>query len=110
MTPKQIHAAARALLSPPQSWSQHAWAYDETDNRVAYDAKTACSFCLEAALRRAAKRGRASEANLERALILVRDSIHVPGHYASLQGWNDVHDRTQQQVLAVLDKAIAAAP
>ncbi len=109
MKPKQILGQARALLSKPQSWSQHAFAYDRTDTRVAYDATSACSWCLEGAIRRAARHGRAPEANLDRALALVRDIIHVPGNYQSIQGWNDRATTQHSDVLSVLDKAIASA-
>ena len=110
MKPKAILGSARAFLSKPQSWSQDAFAYDQTDTRVSYDAKSACSWCLEGAIRRAARRGSASETNLERAIALVRDIIHVPGHYPTIQGWNDRASTTHREVLAVLDRAIAAAP
>ena len=109
MKPKAILGQARAFLSKSQSWSQGAFAYDRTDHRVAYDAKTACSWCLEGAVRRAAKRGNAAETNLSQALALVREVIHVPGHYPTIQGWNDRATTTHREVLSVLDRAIAAA-
>ena len=109
MRPKAILGAARALLSQPQSWSQGAFAYDQTDHRVPYGAKTACSWCLEGAIRRAASRGNATETNVGRALTLVRNIIHVPGNYPTVQGWNDRATTTHREVLVVLDKAIAAA-
>ena len=110
MRPKEILVQARHLLQKPQSWSQGAFAYNEGDHRVSFTDPNACSFCLEGAIRRAALRGCASEAQLERALMLVRTTIHVPGNYSSIQGWNDRETTKHSDVLAVLDKAIAAAP
>ena len=110
LRPKVILVQARHLLQKAQSWSQGAFAYNESDHRVSYTDPNACSFCLEGAIRRVAKRGRATEADLERALLLVRDIIHVPGNYPSIQGWNDRGTTKHSEVLAVLDKAIAAAP
>ena len=110
MRPKEILGQTRALLSPPQSWSQHSWAYDQTDARVPLQSKTACSWCLEGAIRRVAIRGKASEADLDRALALIRDQIQVPGNYPTIQGWNDRPRTTHREVLFVLDKAIASAP
>ena len=89
LRPKEILAKARHHLQPPQSWSQGAFAYNEGDHRVSYTDPNACSFCLEGAIRRVAIRGRAPENNLERALLLVRAIIHVPGNYPTIQGWND---------------------
>ena len=109
MKPKTILGQARACLSKSQSWSQGAFAYDHTDHRVSYDAKSACSWCLEGAIRRAAARGNASETELGRALAHVREIIHVPGQYPTIQGWNDAGHRTHREVLDVLGKAIAAA-
>ena len=110
LRPKEILAQARHLLQKPQSWSQGAFAYNEGDHSVSFNDASACSFCLEGAIRRVAKRGRAPENNLERALLLVRAIIHVPGNYPSIQGWNDRATTRHSDVLAVLDKAIAAAP
>ena len=110
MKPKEILAGARHLLQKPQSWSQGAFAYNEGDHRVSYNDVAACSWCLEGAIRRAAVRGRAGETQLDRALLLVRDIIHVPGNYPSIQGWNDRVTTRHSDVLAVLDQAIAAAP
>ena len=109
MRPKEILGQARALLSPPQSWSQHSWAYDQTDARVPLQSKAACSWCLEGAIRRVAIRGKASEADLDRAFALIRDQIQVPGNYPTIQGWNDRPRTTHREVLFVLDKAIASA-
>ena len=110
MKPKAILGQARAFLSKPQSWSQYAFAYDTTDHRVSYDAKTACSWSLEGAIRRAASHGCATKTNLERALALVRHIIQVPETYPDIQGWDDRATTTHREVLSVLDKAIAAAP
>ena len=110
MKPKEILAQARQLLQPPQAWSQDAFALDETDGRVHYTAKSACSFCIEGAVRRSAMLGNASDAQLNHALSLVRVVIQVPGNYPTIQGWNGRRSTTQQDVLAVLSKAIAAAP
>ena len=110
MKPKEILAGARHLLHKPQSWSQGAFAYNEADHRVSYNDASACSYCLEGAVRRAAKRGRAAEIHTERALLLVRNIIQVPGNYPTIQGWNDRVTTRHSDVLDVLDKAIAAAP
>ena len=110
MRPKEILVQARHLLQKPQSWSQGAFAYNEGDHRVSYKDATACSWCLEGAIRRVSVRGRASETDLERALLLVRSAIQVPGNYPTIQGWNDRATTRHSDVLAVLDKAIAAAP
>ena len=110
MKPKEILAGARHLLHKPQSWSQGAFAYNEADHRVGCNDASACSYCLEGAIRRAAKRGRAAEIHTERALLLVRNIIQVPGNYPTIQGWNDRVTTRHSDVLDVLDKAIAAAP
>ena len=110
MKPKEILVKARQLLQPPQSWSQGAFAYNKGDHRVSHNDASACSWCLEGAIRRVAKRGRALEIHIERALLLVRAIIHVPGCYVSIQGWNDRETTKHSDVLHVLDKAIAAAP
>ena len=109
MKPKEILVQARHLLQKPQSWSQGAFAYNEGDHRVSYNDASACSYCLDGAIRRAALRGGAREAQLERALNLVRDKIQVPDNYMTIQGWNDRETTKHSDVLAVLDKAIATA-
>ena len=107
LRPKEILVQARHLLLKPQSWSQGAFAYNEGDHRVSHNDASACSWCLEGAIRRVAKRGRALEIHIERALLLVRAIIHVPGNYPTIQGWNDRETTRHSDVLAVLDKAIA---
>jgi hypothetical protein len=85
--------AARDLLTPPGAWIQGRYANDDLT-----------CFCLLGALGMADK-GRPTDPYFP-----VKDAIesHLPACEGHISVWNDEPGRTQADVLALLDRAIAA--
>lgn len=74
------------------------YALDQTGALVDYDDPRACKFCMMGALRSLA----VSEWLVEQAKSAIRAQID-----ASIVYWNDAAGRTQEEVLAAFDRAIA---
>ena len=95
--------AARALLENPKSWGKMSYAVDGQGNDVDATDPGAVCFCMLGALQRAA--GNTDWTHSPATLFL--------GHYVPDTGFistfNDDPDTTHEDVLAVFDKAIAAA-
>ena len=104
---KDILVSARVLLSDPQSWTQSVEARGASGRQVHVLGRAARSFCLEGAIRRAAKdNDELVEAIRFRVLGRARARL---GDWCALFEWNDDPTRTHAEVLALLDKAIEAA-
>lgn len=98
--------AARALISEPERWTKGVGARDWGGNCVTSDSKSAHSFCLDGACFRTT-RGNAQVARYETL------SAAIQAQFSGIQGrtfwcWNDLATTRHEDVLAVLDRAIAA--
>ena len=92
---------AKSLVA--NGWIKHWPAQTATGRRVDYKAPDACSFCAAAATARAS--GGMSTPVYKRAMRL----LEAAAEGWVLSDWNDAPDRTQSDVLALFDKAIALA-
>jgi hypothetical protein len=106
---KKVLTKTRELLSKEGAWGQHAFAYDKSDERIPWDDRRACCWCLEGGIKVSARRCAASRRHYNEALDLVKEEIVTLGFFGSVQGWNDRRDTTKEIVLAVIDRAIAKA-
>lgn len=99
MTAAQTLKEARKLIE--KGWCQ--WVFAETSDRTTVDVMDvdACRWCASGAIRHAAKDGCN---NLDAYDIF---QCVIGTDYVS--EWNDAPDRTQAEVLAAFDKAIALA-
>lgn len=109
MTPYDVLTAARELLS--KGWTQGAYARSATGIVDCYSTE-AISFCLWGAVRRVAGDNHAS-----RSAALAAVAAQLPEPYLSgvngkpqLVAWHDQGDRTQADILALIDHAIASFP
>lgn len=100
MTPLNILKRARTKIS--DGWCQSAYARNRLGHSVAERGGSATAFCAVGALW-------AISSNIDEvdAACLLLNS--VIGEHNSLSAWNDALSRTQADVLAAYDKAIAKA-
>lgn len=107
-TSVDILRQARALISPPGAWCQAAFARGKSGRAVRPDSPNAVSFCLLGAFRRVQGFGLPMEGAARRLL-----RAQIPADQQREEGdlglWNDAPGRTQAEVLALFDLAIAAA-
>ena len=106
----KILRRARRILTPPEAWCQNANARDAAGNCCDPGDAAAARWCIDGALARAG-----GNANLDTLAttnhwkaVAVQLKPRTAG-FGSLTIWNDRPRRTQRQVLALLDRAIAAA-
>lgn len=105
------HAQLRACLQGARAlikigWTKGTWARDRAGRAVMEDDPEACCWCLSGALREAGGRinGLMSRTTVE-ALVRISREVGEP-----IAHWNDDHDRRVEEVLSVLDRAIASLP
>jgi len=105
MQTRAILTKARELVTA--GWTQSVNAVDENDEEVTTSDSTACKFCVYGAIFAASQRlGYAPYS--QRAVDAFSQAMfgNVSGLIA---GWNDAPERTQADVVAAFDKAIAEA-
>jgi hypothetical protein len=96
----EVLTRARALVE--RGWTQRASARNERGEIVAAASDDACSWCAMAALAFAANGAPYYPAHMAlRAAIFGREGGPIPR-------WNDAPERTQAEVVAAFDRAIAA--
>ena len=102
---KEILTKARDILTPEGAWIQFYPALDVRGNSRDPEDRRARCWCLVGALERAAYDSSDPEgAMLECAMFALQAAL---GRDA-LAAWNDAPSRTHEEVLQLLDRAIAA--
>ena len=108
MTEKEgtaVLKAVRELLTPPRAWVQDVSARD-VFGASCWLGHGACQWCLVGAIEEAAHRIDSTTRHTILAdAALNRVRAHGPQYVAA---WNDHPKRTHAEVLALLDRAIAA--
>lgn len=100
MNSLEIMIAARALITPPGSWTKGTYARGIDGFIVGVNDPLAVCFCSAGATKRVQGD---SDAHVESALI-----VHIMRKYGSLIAvWNDHAKRTHEEVLAEFDEVIA---
>ena len=106
----EILKQARTYVA--ESWTHGFYAKTSTGHYVSpLGASYGTSCCVVGALMRAAKihsEGEGIEVELDKFYQCHKLlSIHLPMEYSSLVRWNDVLGRSQEEAVALYDKAIA---
>jgi hypothetical protein len=96
---------AKDVLSDPSKWTQGAMARNRRGNPTGPEYKNAVAWCLVGALIRAygLGKGRDEALAVRRAIRSIWGSFDAD--YGSIEGWNDHHDRTFDEVRKVLEMA-----
>lgn len=98
---------ARVLLE--SGWCQQAEAWDESGMAVEpWDLAAVCWSLPGAVLAVAHDAGSDFDETVELASMALALALKFPPE--SLQGWNDLPERTKREVLAACDRAIALVP
>ena len=101
---KEILTKARDILTPEGAWIQFYPALDVRGNSRDPEDRRASCWCLVGALERAAYDSSDPESDPEGAMFALQAAL---GRDA-LAAWNDAPSRTHEEVLQLLDRAIAA--
>ena len=116
LEPEKILTRAKELISEPDRWVKGAYSLDKNFNHVHRNDPKACKWCLsgsiEAATEMLAVSTRSdiflylSEEYIEAKRVLLKMS-DLDG-FPSISQWNDHPDRTHEEVIDLLDRAIAS--
>ena len=119
---RAILKRAAELLFPAEGtgWTKRSDARTVSGDTCDWSAETACTWCLHAAVQRAAWEttgGRAWEhyariaidalARTLRKGILTAEQCHEPDHIYLIVSWNDTEQRTGAEVQRALDRTLA---
>ncbi len=134
----EVLTAARKRLEKPGKWAQGYYAYSRAGDRVNSTSKSAVCFCALGSLERSAvlaTRGEPRSAYmdlfndgtgyLKAAIPVTWEKNHIPSYNDGtgylkaaipvtweknhIPSYNDAPDRTQEQILALFDRAIKSA-
>lgn len=105
----QLLKDAREILTPAGAWTTKTLAREKSGAPVVTRSRYAVSFCMIGGLCRALDNANefSSLTLRETAKALLLEAIPVRSRPDFLFDWNDHKDRTQAQVLACYDRAIA---
>lgn len=103
---RDVLRCARALITKPECWTQHALGRGPADAPRAPTDPAACSWCAAGAIVRAGLLLNAGD-------VLTQDAYEaatraLPEKSLSLMSWNDAPDRKHAEVIKVFNRAIAA--
>jgi hypothetical protein len=101
----QILQHTQKLLA--KGWAQHAFARDCWDNDIPTTARAACKFCITGAVYRVVWEADDSSESQVNQLLRVFSKIerYMPPN-TSISIWNDMKERTQEEVLALFSMLI----
>ena len=103
---RQVLVAARELISEPERWTKVEIARNAEGNPTVASYRDAACWCLMGAVSRCSPYGSSVYMG---ALLALRSVLDDDGDTV-LVDFNDHPDRTHGEVLALLDRAIEAAP
>jgi len=107
MTALDLARRVRARLTPRLAWTQFAYGRDASGRYAIASSDRACAWCLSGAVvAECAKEWRFS-ATLAHANMEFYDALKTEIGTGAVD-WNDAEDRTHGDVLAALDRTIAA--
>lgn len=97
---------ARALVARPGGWTQGAFAKTAKGIKCDVDEEDAECFCAYGAIRKSASHDMSLRLRMKSLVLTGQDCECVD---MSMAIWNDQPNRTQQEVVAAFDAAIALA-
>lgn len=99
---------ARAVIADPAQWCQRAPARNHNDTPTDPTSEFAQRWCIMGAIHKVCIGGRHSPVVAMRATRAITQSLVPPGPLlrTSPATWNDMPERTHEQVLAAFDRAI----
>lgn len=107
MAKKRVSAASQALQKMraliERGWAQGTFAADAHGERVSQFSNYATCFCLLGAYHRVRKQEKLSARTSDKIFELITSRVK------NMVTWNDSAERTQTQVLSMLDEVIASA-
>ena len=102
MTPADIIAGLRLIQQKlRQGWCQHVMARDKNGAMCHYLSSDAVCWCIHGA-------SQATGVVSQDVFTPIMKLTNSEGDYAALTSWNDAPGRTQADVIAMLDQAIAS--
>ena len=110
---KRILTKARELISEPDRWVKGAYSLDKNFNHVSRNDPKACKWCLTGAVEAATDMLMPSPSRTEFYIYESREAKRVLlkmsdlANFYSIGHWNDHPDRTHEEVIDLLDRAIA---
>lgn len=118
-TVREVLVAARDKIAKPNGWIQDHYAADANGRVCPETAPEAACFCADGALYAASNVWNLINDDYFNTMEVVRDAadalyIAIYGttptdsRHGGIIQWNDAKGRTQEEVVAVFDKAIAA--
>jgi len=103
MTKRELLVEARKLVAG--GWTQKTYSRDAYGHQIPFGDSRCSQFCLSGAVQHAGAVNGGFGFVQKAVLAELRDAI---GPNTAIALWNDAKDRTQQEVLDVIDKAIKA--
>lgn len=106
MYEKEITLLKQARAIVEKGWARGALAMDAQGRTVGVKSPEACSFCLSGALIRA---GATYHGTLTEDGVRIFDKLQAfTPERLYIHHWNDMPGRAKEEVLALIDKAVAA--
>lgn len=101
----------RELLSRPGGWTKDAAARNASGHPVSHLDAGACSFCLSGAVRRIERYDSFGGMTANGVINMIIDYIQsdTGGKVTRIPAWNDDSERTQNDVIKMLDRLENAA-
>lgn len=110
MTELEALTGIRELIAAPSGWRQREWATDQWGCKVPPWSRDATCFCLAGAALRVAGSSGVYPDVLDRLAALIRGQRRRSEfQQVDIVDWNDRRYRTHQDVVDLLDRAIAEA-
>lgn len=101
-----VEILERVLRTVKQGWCQRAWAKDCVGETVKFNSMDACKWCLDGAILLETAR----DGNVSRKVSqFVQETLESLGYTEGYVTYNDEIGRTQQDIVNLLERAIASA-
>ena len=101
----------KKLVDTPDKWLQGVWAKKANDENVKASSAEACKFCMSGALIHAMPEPEVRDSGdylllRERCFDVFRDKLGEQHGFISLYVWNDMDDRTHDDVLRLFEAVL----
>ena len=104
MTEHELYLGTKAVLDSPKKWTKFEYARDKDGYEVESDDQSAVCFCLVGAINHVAK-GKGIDGGYRPTAL---KNVIVGNGFIYITAFNDADSTTYEDVIRVLDEAIAA--